>query len=329
MQVDTRPDTMSNIASYYLVNSQKLQRHYKKRVSGFKDWKQLGHAEDYLVYPENVTEHLSIDEVSLSKGELYTFVTNKNTKVRNKKSVVAVINGTEAATIQAVLQKIPLDKRLTVKEVSMDMARNMASAVEKSFPNSQKVIDRFHVVRLVMDAMQHIRVKLRWKAIEEENALIKEAKEKNDRYYPLILDNGDTVKELLVRSRYLLYTFEEEWTSNQRKRARVLFEKYPLMKSVYNLTLEFRSIYKATSKEKALTQFHEWKNKITNAKIEEFNTVLNSLEYYLENILNFFHNRSTNANAESFNSKIKGFRANLRGVTDVKFFLFRLEKLFA
>ena len=53
------------------------------------------------------------------------------------------------------------------------------------------------------------------------------------------------------------------------------------------------------------------------------------LEYHLENILNFFDNRSTNANAESFNSKIKGFRANLRGVSDVNFFLFRLEKLFA
>ena len=46
-------------------------------------------------------------------------------------------------------------------------------------------------------------------------------------------------------------------------------------------------------------------------------------------ILSKRQNRSTNAIAESFNSKIKGFRANLRGVTDVKFFLFRLEKLFA
>ena len=200
MQVDAQPDTMSNIASYYLVNSQKLQRYYKKKVSGFKDWKQLPHADDYLVYPENVTEYLSIDEVSLSKGEIYTFVTNKNTKVRNKKSVVTVINGTDAATIQAVLQRIPLDQRLAVKEVSMDMVRNMASAVEKSFPNSQKVIDRFHVVRIVMDAMQHIRVKLRWKAIEEENALIKKAKAKGEKYDAFIFDNGDTLKELLVRS---------------------------------------------------------------------------------------------------------------------------------
>jgi transposase len=68
---------------------------------------------------------------------------------------------------------------------------------------------------------------------------------------------------------------------------------------------------------------------VEDLKMKEFNTVLNSIENHMENILNFFDNRSTNANAESFNSKIKLFRANLRGVTDVKFFLFRLGKLFA
>ena len=329
MQVDTRTDTMSNIASYFGVNSRKLQRHYKHKVSGFKQWNQLPHAEDYLIYPENITDKLSIDEVSLSKGELYTFVTNKNTGVRNKKSVVAVINGTEAKTIQTVLEKISLEKRNQVKEVSMDMARNMGLAIENSFVNSTRVIDRFHVVRLVMDAMQHLRVKLRWKAIEEENTAIKQAKEKGEKYHPHVLSNGDTLKELLVRSRYLLYKFEDDWTMTQSKRATILFEKYPTLQSAYELTLSFRSIYKNFSKSQATTQFNEWKEKVTAMKIDEFNTVVNSIEYHLDNILNFFDNRSTNANAESFNSKIKGFRANLRGVSDVKFFLFRLEKLFA
>lgn len=329
MEVNTRPDTMSNIASYYQVNSQKLQRHYKHKVSGYKDWNQLPHAEDYLLYPENMSDKLSIDEVSLSKGELYTFITNKNTKVRNKQSVVAVINGTQAQTIQEVLEKIPLEKRNQVKEVSMDMARNMGLAVENSFPNSKKVIDRFHVVRLVMDAMQHLRVKLRWKAIEEENTAIKQAREKGEKYYPEILANGDTLKELLARSRYLLYKFEQDWTINQSQRAAILFDKYPILKSVYELTLSFRNIYKNILKAKAQTQFTQWKEKVITIKIEEFNTVVNSIEYHLEDILNFFDHRSTNAYAESFNSKIKGFRANLRGVTDVSFFLFRLEKLFA
>jgi len=159
--VDTRPDTISNIASYYGVKSKTLQRHYKHKVSGFKQWGQLSHAEDYLIYPENITHHLSIDEVSLSKGELYTFVTNKNTGVKNKKSVVAIINGTDAKTIQEVLERISLQKRREVKEVSMDMAPSMGLAIKNSFPNCSMVIDRFHVVRLVMDAMQHIRVSLR------------------------------------------------------------------------------------------------------------------------------------------------------------------------
>jgi transposase len=329
MQVDTRPDTMSNIASYYGVNSQKLQRHYKHKVSGFKEWIQLPHAQDYLIYPENITDNLSIDEVSLSKGELYTFVTNKNTKVRNKKSVVAVINGTEAKGIQEILMKIPLEKRNRVKEVSMDMARNMGLAAQNSFPNSNMVIDRFHVVRLVMDAMQHIRVSFRWKAIEQENEAIKQARDKGEKYYPHVLANGDTLKELLARSRYLLYKFEDDWTMNQAKRATILFEKYPLLKSVYKLTLNFRNIYKNISKAFALDQFNEWKKKVIDMKIDEFNSVVNSIEYHLDNILNYFDNRSTNANAESFNSKIKAFRANLRGVTDVNFFLFRLEKLFS
>ena len=65
-----------------------MQRHYKKRISGFKDWAQFNHAEDYLIYPENIGEHLSIDEVSLSKGEIYTFVTNKNGRGK-KKTLVA------------------------------------------------------------------------------------------------------------------------------------------------------------------------------------------------------------------------------------------------
>jgi len=180
-----------------------------------------------------------------------------------------------------------------------------------------------------MDAMQHMRVDLRWKAIAEENYAIKEAKDNNQKYIAEILPNGDTLRELLARSRYLLYKLEDDWTLNQAKRAAVLFEKYPLLASVYRLVLYFRSIYKNTSKIKALEQFNQWKEKVIALKLEQFNTVVYSLEHHLNNILNFFDNRSTNANAESFNSKIKNFRGNLRGVTDVKFFLFRLQKLFA
>ena len=101
MQVDTRPDTMTNIASYFQVSSSKLQRHYKHQISVYKKWEQLTHADNYLIFSENITEHISIDEVSLSKGELHTIVTNKNTVCKNKQSLIAIMNGTSATTIES------------------------------------------------------------------------------------------------------------------------------------------------------------------------------------------------------------------------------------
>lgn len=320
---------MSNIASYFQVKTKTLQKHYKHQVSGYHEWEQKQHAEDYLLFPENITDSISIDEVSLSKGELYTIVTNKNTGCKNKKSVIAIINGTEAKTIEQVLLKIHLESRNKVKEISLDMAPNMALAARNCFVKSSLVIDRFHVVRLVCDAMQHLRTQLRWKVIDDENEAIKKAKEQGLKYKAEILTNGDTLRELLVRSKYLLYKYENDWTLNQKKRADLLFAKYPQIKQAYDLCIGFRNIYKCLLKQQAIEKFIDWKNKVQQVNIKEFNSVVNSIEHHFDNIMNFFNNRNTNANAESFNSKIKNFRANLRGVTDIKFFLFRLQKLFA
>jgi len=66
-----------------------------------------------------------------------------------------------------------------------------------------------------------------------------------------------------------------------------------------------------------------WIDDTVKSGIDEYNTAANSIQINLENILNFFHNRSTNANAESFNAKLKGFRAMQRGVKDIDFFIFK------
>ena len=65
------------------------------------------------------------------------------------------------------------------------------------------------------------------------------------------------------------------------------------------------------------------------AGFHSFNVIAATFYEHYDDILNFYINRSTNAAAESFNAKIKLFRANLRGVVDKSFFLFRLAKLYA
>jgi transposase len=114
-----------------------------------------------------------------------------------------------------------------LREVTIDMARNMEAAVRKSFPNAQIVTDRFHVIKLVLGGLQHLRIKLRWDAIEQENKRIKEAKDNGVKFKPKEFDNGDTLKQLLARSRYILAKKEKDWTENQSIRAAILYEKYP------------------------------------------------------------------------------------------------------
>lgn len=325
-------------------------------MSGFEAWDQKEHACEYLIFPENIGPHLSIDELSLSKGELYTFVTNKDGKCKTG-TLVAAIMGTKADDIKAVLEKISIEKRNLVKEITLDMAKNMEAGVKSAFPNAVLVTDRFHVAKLALDALQHIRVKLRWAEMDIENKalatikvakkeldialketaeqpdrqekLIEEYKAKVAENQPIEFENGDSPKQLLARSRYILAKKEEQWTLNQKERATILFDKYPELETAYDEVLAFRNIYEDQNIDKARLKFEAWIKKVQDKEMTAFYTVANTVNNNLENILNFFRNRHTNANAESFNSKIKLFRANQRGVTDTKFFLFRLHKLFA
>ncbi|WP_288490811.1 transposase [uncultured Prevotella sp.] len=67
---------------------------------------------------------------------------------------------------------------------------------------------------------------------------------------------------------------------------------------------------------------------LEEAGFHSFNVIAATFYEHYNDILNFYNNRASNAAAESFNSKIKLFRANLRGVTDKKIFIFRLSKLY-
>jgi len=305
-----------------------LRRQYKKYSSNFSNWDQKSHAEDYMLFADNLGPYLSIDEVSLSKGELYTFVTNKTGKGK-KKTLVASIKGTLSKDIIKVLERLPLQDRKRVKEVTLDMAKNMESAVKNCFPEANLVTDRFHVVKLALDALQHLRVKLRWNELDIENQAIQQARENEEKYTPRTLENGDTPKQLLARSRYIIAKKPSTWTANQKRRAAILFKEYPQLETAYQHIMDFRNIYENKNITRAKEMFTKWIKDTIELDIKEFNTVANSVQYHMDNILNFFINRNTNANAESFNAKIKLFRANLRGVTDTEFFLFRLHKLFA
>lgn len=147
---------------------------------------------------------------------------------------------------------------------------------------------------------------------------------------PEVLGNGDTKKQLLARSRYLLFKSGNKWSEKQKKRAAILFELYPDLKKAYSLTHSLRMIFtKNTDKGIARTKMAKWFNDVTESGVKSFNTISATFYSHYPEILNFFDNRSTNASAELFNAKLKTFRATLRGVVDIEFFLFRVANIYA
>jgi transposase len=125
-----------------------------------------------------------------------------------------------------VIEKIPVKHRKKVTEITLDMAGNMEMIAKKCFPAAVRVTDRFHVQQLATEALQEIRIKHRWEAIDAENEAIEKAKKAKKRFDPIVLSNGDTVKQLLARSRYVLYKKQSEWRESQQERAKLLFELF-------------------------------------------------------------------------------------------------------
>jgi len=327
--LDNYPISSNSLEKFYFINGNQLGQQYKEFLSNYKTWDQKEHAQQWLLFPDNIGPYLSIDETALSNGELYTILTNKEAKGK-KGTIVAMVEGTQADSVIAVINKIAEQKREQVKEVTLDMAGSMNKIVKHCFPNASLVIDRFHVQKLAYDALQQMRIDHRWDAINEETEAIENAKLNNKIYKAPTLSNGDTAKQLLARSRYLLFKSGEKWTVKQKVRANILFELYPDIKKAYSLTHSLRMIF-STIKHKgvAYTKLAKWFNDVTDSEFKSFNTISATVYAHYPNILNFFDNRSTNASAESFNAKIKAFRATQRGVTDIPFFLFRLANIYA
>lgn len=153
---------------------------------------------------------------------------------------------------------------------------------------------------------------------------------KDANYEPELLENGDTLKELLARGRYALFKSPEKWTASQRQRTEMLFSLYPDLKEAYRLSQNLRVIFnKRSSKDSARLNLARWYDRVADSGFKSFNTIAATFYEHADEILNFFDNRSTNASAESINSKIKAFRAKLHGLNDTKFFIFRLCNIYA
>ena len=333
--------SISTLAARNGLNGQTLRKQYKEKISGYRSWDQLDHAEEYILFPENLGADMSLDETCLSNGDVYTILTNKTAHGR-KGALAAMVRGVATDAVSAVLKKIPLRKRLEVKTVTTDLSSAMMLTVRNVFPAASLVNDRFHVQQLISEAVDQLRIRHRWEVLDAENKSIKEHREKRKtaktkeereqigQWEPQRMENGETLPQIMARSRHIILKHKTKWNGQQKSRAKILFSKFPDLEKAYGLFLKLVDIFnRKTSPGVARLSLARWYNDVEAFGNNEFNKVLETFENHNATIINYFQDRLTNASAESFNAKIKAFRTQFRGVSDIKFFMFRLATLYS
>lgn len=151
--METIPTTSRSLDRYYHINGDTFEKQYEEILSGYREWLELSHAEDWLVFPDNIGESICIDETAPSNGELYTVVSNRASR-GGKGTIIAIVKGVAADIVIEALKRIDEDKRLMVKEITMDMSNSMRLIAKRCFPNAIRTIDCFHIQKLACDALQ-------------------------------------------------------------------------------------------------------------------------------------------------------------------------------
>jgi len=333
-------------------------------LSDFEDWDQKDHAKEWVLLAHNIGEKCCIDETTLC-DEVYTIFSNKAGHGK-RGTIIASVRGTKAEVVSAILLKMSVEERSKVKEVTMDFSDSMYNIVKTCFPNATIVIDCFHIIQRLCEGLDEMRLRFKRLAVTETKKAEAEFKQKEEekakkraykrewyakkntgkkkpsgkkrgrrrlrkqKYKPTTFSNGDTKVELFTRSRGLLHKAGGKWSKSQYKRAKILFKEAPKIREGYSLICSVRSIFsnKKLTKEQAKEKLHKWYDKVAKCTLREIKAARDCIKQKEEEVLNYFINRSTNAAAESLNSKMKGFKAQLHGIGDIPFFLYRVCTIF-
>ena len=279
--MDQTPVTAKSLGRSYMIDAGTLEHAYKYTWSGFLGWEHRSHADNWVLLPDNLGPHLSIDESCLH-DDLFTIVTNKEGHGRSG-TIVAMVRGTKAEDVIKVLMQIPEEERKKVKEVTMDLSESMRSIIEAAFPDATITLDCFHIMKRCLEAVEELRLRYKREAQAEIN-----------------------------------------------REMRLPFQMYPKLKELYDIVNKLRSIFrsKKLTRDDAKAKLHKWYQAVADCTIREIKSARDAIKSREENVLNYFIERSTNASAESFNSKLKAFRAQLRGIRGLPFFIFRICKVF-
>ena len=345
------------VGQFSCVPAKRIYRWYRQVLSGYVD-KMEGEIGEYdfihkgqlikvpICKPEHIGSDMTIDEKNIS-NTTYTVLANNNSG-----KIAMLIESMQSIHIVKALEHLG-DKRFIVKRISRDLSKVYDWVCRQSFMNAEQIADKFHVLKNGFESLQSMRIYLRQaelhriKELQDIHTTTELRKKKqlkkqfNKQYQPakftdpqhIILDNGESVLQLLARSRYLLFKFEKDWSKEQKQRAQLLFELHPSIQIAYQLICKFRVWYSKSNiglpTKQRLAKLNQWYSDVKESGIVSMQIFRALVKRHEGLIINYFKQGRTNAMAEAINNKIQRFISTSHGARDLDFFLFRLAIYFS
>ena len=191
---------------------------------------------------------------------------------------------------------------MRVIEVSMDMTKSLKKQIKLLFPRAKFVIDHFHVIAYL-------------------NNIIRDEYQFTIRYG--YLSKEDKAK-LPIRTKgmgivRLLYQGGKHWTERDREKIKTVFKVMPRVAELWSAKEEVRAIYRESlDKDEARER---WQSVLSVLTIVAKRT----LKSNLEDILNYFDKKTTNAFTEGCHTKVKLLKRISFGLRNHQVYVEKLE----
>ncbi len=221
--------------------------------------------------PGTITR-LGVDETSTKKGHHYITLGVDLDEAR----VIHVTEGKGMATLQNIQQHLE-DKGVDkdqIKEISIDLSPAFIAGAAESFPTAHITFDRFHVVKLLNEAMNKVR--------------IAERKEHDE----------------LKGHKYTFLKNRKNLSETKEKALDEMITLYPTLGEAYRLKVLFNDLWEMPNKTAAEAFLKQWCGEVDAAKIPAFMRFANTVRAHWSGIIHFVETHITNGILEGINSKI-------------------------
>ncbi len=221
--------------------------------------------------------HIGIDELSYRRHHRYVTVVVDH----ERSAVVWSSKGKNAETLRAFFEQLGPERCAAIESVTIDMSQAYISVVQELVPHARLVFDRFHVQRLVQDALDETR------RDEVRGAATKDGKRslKHTRW-------------ALLKSPWNLTEAQDQTLEELERTNRPLFRGYLLKES-------FAGILDRRQTNVARDMLLRW---IVDAKasgLEHFARAAGTIERYQDGILEYVRTGFCNGRTEGLNGKIR------------------------